>query len=477
MKRTVVPFLCLGVLAACAPQTEDPAPAGPQRTACALTVYSHGRALVKDTRRFDLDAGINTVRFDDVTSGIVPGSVRVEAADGTELAVYEQNVQYDLVSTERLLQRYLGQDVRVTTEDGDIVVGTLLSSGGDLILEDAGGGVVVLRADGVRDIEFPELPQGLASRPALVWTLESPADGARDVTVTYVSSGFDWSADYVVQLAEDDDTVDLSGWISVSNDTEATFDDARLKLVAGDVLMVPVGEIAGGGGLGADAAAFLDSAASARQGYGAGPPQERSFFDYHLYDVPRPVTVNARESKQIEFTSVRDVPAEVTYEMSFDGWWRGDTETRHPTISVDITNGEEQKLGIPLPAGVVRVYKKDVDGASELVGESRIEHTPRDEEITLAVGEAFDIVGEWRQLRHRVIGDWADQYDYEVVVRNHKHDPVTVTVKHQPYHWGEWTVVKASVDHTRPDNAHVEFEVEVPADGETRMTYTIRNRW
>jgi len=435
-------------------------------------VYNGGRALVKDTRAFDLDAGRNTVRFDDVTSGIVPGSVHVESPGGAPVSVVEQNFEYDLVSTDKLLQRYLGQRIQVTCESGEVHAGTLLAGGGDVILESPDGGVIVLRLEQIRDFSFPELPEGLASRPSLLWSMDSEQGGGHDLTVTYVSTGFGWNADYIVELSDSDDAVDLSGWVSVNNGSEASFRDAKLKLVAGDVELIPVFDL-----VSMNAMAETASRGAGLGGGGIMAPQQRSFFDYHLYEMPRPVSLLSRQTKQVEFIDVRGVPAKVSYDLEFDGYWYGDTVTRHPTVSVELTNGEEQGLGDPIPAGIVRVYKQDIDGASELVGESRIEHTPRDEEIELRVGKAFDIVGEWKQTKHRVLGSWVDQFDYEAVLRNHKTEEVSVTLVHHPYHWGEWSVRSASHDHERRDNNTLTFVLTVPADGGTKLTYSVRNRW
>jgi hypothetical protein len=473
MNRSVLFVVLMGLVPACAPPVavEPAAPVGPERSAVALTVYNGGRALVKDTRGFALEAGSNTVRFDEVTSGIIPGSVHVESGDGAEVAVVEQNFEYDLVSTDKLLQRYLGQRIQVTTESGEAHAGTLLAAAGDVILETADGSVTVLRLDQIRDYAFPELPEGLASRPSLLWSMEAGATGEQDLTVTYLTTGFGWKADYIVQLADDEDAVDLSGWVSVENHTEAGFEDARLKLVAGDVGMVPIETM-----VMAQAEAGLASRGYGRGG-GGHAPVERSFFDYHLYELPQPVTLRSNETKQVEFVDARGVTAEVSYEMAFDGYWYGDTVTRHPTVSVELLNAEDAGLGVPLPAGTMRVYKRDIDGAAELVGESVIDHTPRDEEVSLTVGNAFDIVGEWKQLKHRVVSDWVNDFDYEAVIRNHKSEAVTVSLVHHPYAWGQWSVRRCDHDHERDDNNTLRFEVEVPADGETTLTYTVRNRW
>ncbi len=475
--RELLTVVLLGLFAiSCDTAVEEveEAPLEPVPVASAVTVYNGaatrgGRALVKDTRRFPLDEGTNAVRFDDVTSGIIPGSVHVNAADGG-VHVREQNFEYDLVSTDRLLQRYLGESVQVTTESGEVHAGVLLSGARDVILEDADGGVTVLRLDQVRDVSFPQLPEGLASKPSLLWSLDADQGGDQELTVTYLTGGFGWNADYIVRLGERDDLVDVSGWVSVTNDSEATFHDAHLKLVAGDVNMVPVPD--------ASAADMMDASKARRSAEAeAAGPRQRDFFDYHLYEMPRPVTLRSHETKQVEFMTAEDVPAEITYRLEYDGYWYGTTVTRHPAVNVKVVNGAEQNLGVPLPMGIVRVYKQDTDGASELVGESRIEHTPEDETVELRVGEAFDIVGEWRMTRQREISWSIYDVSYEVVVRNHKDDDVVVELLQHPYAWGDWSVRKASHESNKRDNNTLTFDVAVPAHGETTVTYTIRNRW
>ena len=464
-------LLALGLFSCDTTTVEEPLPIPPpERVASALTVYNGGRALVKDTRRFDLETGENAVRFDDVSSGIIPGSVQVAGTD-TRVTVHEQNYEYDLVSTSKLLQRYLGETIQVTTQEGHIHSGTLLSGSGDVILEPLGGGVVVLRLDQIRDFEFPGLPEGLSSRPSLMWDLDAEQGGDQDLTVTYLTGGFGWHADYVVTLSDDDDAVDISGWVSVTNNSEATFDDAHLKLVAGDVNLVATPD--------ATVADELDARYARRESAAQAKamPVERSFFDYHLYEMPRAVTLRSHETKQVEFIDAGAVAAEVTYELAYDGYWYGETVTRHPSVSVEILNSEDKGLGAPLPAGIVRVYKRDIDGASELAGESRIEHTPRDEKVRLTVGQAFDIVGEWRQTQRRDISMWVQDVSYEVVLRNHKPEDVSLTLTQHPYAWGQWTVRNATAEHTKTDNNTLKFDVTVPADGELTVTYTIRNRW
>jgi hypothetical protein len=471
-KLTSLFVIVLGLgLVSCdtSPQEAPAAPLEPVPVASAVTVYNGGRALVKDTRRFPMTAGTQAVRFDDVTSGIIPGSVHVNAAEGG-VHVREQNFEYDLVSTDKLLQRYLGEPIRVTTESGEVHAGVLLSGARDVILETEAGGVTVLRLDQIRDVTFPELPEGLASKPSLLWSMEAEQAGDQELTVTYLTGGFGWQADYIVRLGDDDDSVDLAGWVSVTNDSEATFHDAHLKLVAGDVNMVPIPD--------ASCADEMDASKARRSAeYEAAGPQQREFFDYHLYEMPRPVTLRSHETKQVEFLSASEIPAEVTYRLEYDGHWYGTTVTRHPSVNVELVNGVEQNLGVPLPMGVVRVYKQDVDGAAELVGESRIEHTPTDERVELRVGDAFDIVGEWRRTRQREISWSTYDVSYEAVVRNHKDTDVTVELLQHPYAWGDWSVRKASHTSERQDNNTLTFDVAVPAHGETTVTYTIRNRW
>jgi hypothetical protein len=441
-----------------------------------LTVYNQNIALVRDTRSFGLEQGVNEVRFSDVASQIDPTSVHFRSLTDPEgTTVLEQNYEYDIVGTQKLMQKYLDQEIDLVTQDGSEYQGTLLSGADDVILQDANGGVTVVRLGQVQQFSFPELPEGLITRPTLVWLLAAGQSGDQDVEVTYMTSGINWQADYVVQLNEDDTALDLNGWITLNNRSGATYSDAKLKLVAGDVNVVRQ----------AKAAVGWDMVLEAEAPAAAPAVEEREFFEYHLYDVQRPVTVRDNQTKQIEFTSATDVPAEkffvydgapglgfYGYAISDPGY--GTYSNPDVNIYLQIENEEESGLGIPLPAGRVRVYKADVDGSLQFVGEDQIDHTPKDESVRLLLGNAFDIVGERRQTDFQQLGRDVIEESFEITVRNHKDEDVEVRVLEHLFRWSEWEIVQESADHTKLDQSMVEWRLPVPADGETTLSYTVR---
>ncbi len=441
-----------------------------------LTVYNQDIALVRDTRPFNLEQGVNEVRFSEVASQIDPTSVHFRSLTDPEgTVVLEQNYEYDIVGSQKLLQKYVDQDIELVTEDGTEYKGTLLSGAGDIILQDNDGSVTVVRLDRVQQYNFPELPEGLITKPTLVWLLDAGQSGDQDVEVTYMTGGINWRADYVVQLNEDDTALDLNGWITLDNSSGATYNDAKLKLVAGDVNVVREVQAL-------DRGMILEAEAAP-----AATPQveEREFFEYHLYDVQRPVTVRDNQTKQIEFTSATDVPAEkffvydgapglifYGYAVSDPGY--GTYSNPDVNIYMQFQNEEESGLGIPLPAGRVRVYKADLDGSLQFVGEDQIDHTPKDETVRLLLGNAFDIVGERRQTDFQQLGRDVVEESFEINVRNHKDEDVEVRVVEHLFRWSEWEIIQESAEHSKLDQGTAEWRLPVPADGETTLTYTVR---
>jgi hypothetical protein len=441
-----------------------------------LTVYNQGIALVRDKRSFDLKQGTNEVRFSDVAAQIEPTSVHFRSlTDPQGTSVLEQNYEYDIVGSQKLLQKYLDQQVELITQDGSKYQGKLLSGADDIILQDADGGVKVVRLDQVRQFSFPALPTGLITRPSLVWLLNAAKVGSQDVEVTYMTNGVNWNADYVVQLNKSDTALDLNGWVTLDNQSGAAYTNAKLKLVAGDVNVVR------------QAKGMLDRGAEMAMPAATATPavQERQFFEYHLYDVQRPVTVANNQTKQIEFTSAAEVPAEkfFVYDgaqgLRFGGYaitdqGYGTYSSPDVNIYLQIKNEEKAGLGIPLPAGRVRVYKADVDGSLQFVGEDQIDHTPKDETVRLRLGNAFDIVGERRQTDFRQLGKDVIEESFEITVRNHKSEAVEVRAVEHLFRWNQWDIVKESAEHTKLDQGTAEWRLEVPANGETKLTYTVR---
>jgi len=447
----------------------------------ALTVYNQGTALVRDRRQFDLNQGFNELRFGDVAASIDPTSVLFTSlSDPAGTSVIEQNYEFDLVGAPALLEKYLDQEINVVTQDGTLYSGTLLSGRGDVILQDGDGRVTVVRADDIQEFSFPELPEGLITRPTLVWRLLASRAGRQDVEITYLTGGVSWQADYVLKLAADNRSLDLDGWVTVSNVSGATFQDALLKLVAGDLQRLPEP------GYGADELTLRAAPAATAEAI-----QQREFFEYHLYQVPRPVTVRDNETKQIEFVRAAGVAAEKFF--VYDGlqcawyYWicaySGYPQTEpsygvasNPKVMV-MVEFDTDDVEADLPRGRVRLYQEDVDGAALLIGEDTIDHTPQGETLRLYVGDAFDIVGERVQTDFRRPSEKSVEETYRIVLRNHKDQAVQVRVVEHLFRWTNWRILRSSHDYDKMDSSTIEFNLRVPPEGETELTYTVRYSW
>ena len=450
------------------------------RDAVALTIYNQGTALVVDRRTYAMTVGTNLLNFVDVAAGIDPTSVQFNSLTDPEgTVVLEQSYVYDLVDSFALLNRYLDQTIEVITADGTQYRGQLLSGRGEIILRDEGGQVIVVSPDDIRDLRFPELSGGLITRPTLRWLLQSGADGNQEVELTYLTRGMNWSADYVVLLATDNASLDLNGWITLNNTSGASYNDATVKLVAGDVNRLP------------------DMAQNAQDAFALTTPtalptdtpqvQQRNFYEYNLYEIQRPVTVVDNETKQVEFVSGADVPAHTFYVYNastpFYGGlvtdqYYGQTGVTDVQNYLEFTTSEENGLGADLPAGRIRVYQEDIDGAALLIGENRIDHTPEGEDIQIFLGNAFDLVGEHVQTDFRLLGSNVLEETYEIRLRNHKEDQtVEIRVPENLFRWSNWEILNASAEYTQLNSNTIEFRVEVSPQGEKIITYTVRYSW
>ena len=478
-------LLVLGVFAGMSVQAQEPidtanpnvVPAG-ERDAVALTIYNQGTALVVDRRTYAMTVGTNLLNFVDVAAGIDPTSVQFNSLTDPEgTVVLEQSYVYDLVDSFALLNRYLDQTIEVITADGTQYRGQLLSGRGEIILRDESGQVIVVSPDDIRDLRFPELPGGLITRPTLRWLLQSGADGNQEVELTYLTSGMNWSADYVVLLATDNASLDLNGWITLNNTSGASYSDATVKLVAGDVNRLPsTSEF--------DDLMYADGAVAREAEQQVA---QRNFYEYNLYEIQRPVTVVDNETKQVEFVSGADVPAHTFYvynasTLFYGGLvtdqYYGQTGVTDVQNYLEFTTSEENGLGADLPAGRIRVYQEDIDGAALLIGENAIDHTPEGEDIQIFLGNAFDLVGEHVQTDFRLLGVNVLEETYEIRLRNHKEDQIVeIRVPENLFRWSNWEILNASAEYTQLNSNTIEFRVEVPPQGETVITYTVRYSW
>jgi hypothetical protein len=424
-----------------------------------LTVYNDNLALVSDSRTIQVQAGQSAVELADVPAQIDPTSVHLKPL-GSPLQVLEQNFQYDLASPDRILQRYLDQPVEAALKGGELKSGALLSfDGGSLVLRRPDGGVSLVTREEVADLRLPTLPEGLRTRPTLVWLLQAEKAGATPVELSYLTGGLSWHAEYVAVADEKDTRMDLSAWVSLENGSGATYPEARLQLIAGDVQRVqpaPPSPMM---------MRNLAEAVSLKAGSSRGF-EEETFFEYHLYTLDRATTIADRETKQVSLFPTASTPVKKIYE------YNGSRDAKKVRIILEAENKKELGMGMPLPAGKVRVYKKDSRGDLQFVGEDQIDHTPKNEKIRLGVGKAFDIVAERNELSQDRITDRVFDRKVQVKLRNRKTEAVEVVVQESV--WGDWEIRDASLPFVKKDARTAEFRVPVPADTETILTFTIR---
>ncbi len=443
-----------------------------QREKVAITVYNQNFGLVREIRKVELGKGRVALEYQDVSAHIQPETVHIRSLDrGDALSVLEQNYRYDLLSPQKLLEKYVGKTIKVYrynektgTEDAfdaevlAVEKGTVLKINGEVTYNFPGR------------FAFPEVPKNLMAKPTLVWLLTSGMPQQR-VEVSYISQNLNWNADYVLTVNDKDDAGDLTGWVTLTNNSGTSYESAELKLVAGDVQRVRQE-------MNRDRYDDLDEAESAP----GGDKQfsEEGFFEYHLYTLGRATDLLDKEQKQVTLLSANGIG--IQKKMIYFGqqhYYRGSygqvMKNQKVGVYLDIENSEKNKMGMPLPQGIVRVYKADKAGAKQFIGEDRIDHTPRDEEIRIKMGEAFDVVGDRKQTEWRTLGHCASESSWEIELRNHKDEAVRVEVM-EPIA-GDWEILTESHRHIKEDSKTFKFDVSVPARGKTQVTYRVRVRW
>ena len=433
----------------------------------AVTIYNQDLGLIKDVRELQFERGRSVIKFTDVAAQIDPTSVHFKPVNPSDrVSILEQNYQYDLVSSTKILQKYVDEQIELFTRsagseaEGKSYKGRLLSYSNDNVtLQEPGGAIRIVRLDEVRDLYFPTLPEGLITKPTLVWLLDSQVDGKRKAEVSYLTGGINWHAEYVAVVDQKDENLELGGWVSIDNRSGATYKEAKVKLIAGEVHRVREERIPRA----AKAEMMFDMAAT-----GAPQFEEKAFFEYHLYTLLRPATIKDNEIKQVSLFPSTDVSVKKIF--TYDGA-RYDKKVR---VELEFKNSESAGLGMPLPLGKIRVYKEDVDKALEFVGEDRIDHTPKDEKVRVFLGNAFDIVGERQKIDFRKITDDVTDESYRIKLRNHKEEAVEVVVVEHLYGYTEWEIRESSLPYEKKDASTIEFKVNLAPDEEAVLTYTVR---
>ena len=483
----------------------------------ALTIYNQDFAVVRETLPLDLNAGANTVRFSGATAHLEPDSVILRDPSGKQpLVILEQNYRADPISQELLLNLNEGKtiDFVVHMQDGSMrtVAGKIVRSGylrggyvphqsaqsywaqyGTNQAPTAGGGnsQPIIEVDGKLQFSlpgqpiFPALGEDTILKPALDWIIHSGVAAKFDAELSYVTGGMTWNADYNVVAPEMGDTLDLVGWVTLDNQSGKQFDHAHIKLMAGEVNKV---KEQGFTVMGRDAASLITDASL--------PPQvtERSFDDYHLYNLPLATTLHDRETKQVEFLRGSGIRSQRLY--VYDGLvvdrnqyinpdlrqmpQYGTQSNPHVWIMREFVNSAANRLGMQLPKGRVRFYRRDQDGQLEFTGENEINHTPKDETVSVYTGNAFDITGERKQTHYQVQMQypkgWADE-SFEIKLRNHKKEAVTVHIVEHLYRWYNWVITEESDEHHPIDSRTMEYDVTIAPDQEKKVTYTAHYTW
>ena len=436
----------------------------------AITIYNSNIGLVKDTRLIDLKPGIHELKFMDVAGKIDPTTVHIKSLiNGSSLNVLEQNYEYDLLSPQKLLEKYVGQKVQLATFNNEtkkeeIVEATLLSTQGGNIFQI--GDKIHIGHYG--RILLSKIPENLISQPTLVWMLENRLSRPQKVEASYLTSGINWKADYVTVLNKSDTLSDLTGWVTIDNRSGATYQNALLKLVAGDIHRVQ-------GEMRMDYARPMAAAKEASQQF-----KEESFFEYHLYTLDRRTTIKDNQTKQMSLLDANQVPVKKLFIFSGHPHYyysRYDQRTNKQKVGVflELENTKKNNLGMPLPKGTIRVYKEDKDGSLQFVGEDRIDHTPKDEKIKIKIGEAFDVVGERVQTDYKHLGWNLYEVAFEVSLRNHKKEDIKVLVE-EPIP-GDWEMLSNTHSYEKLSAHLIRFNVPVEKDKEVKVKYRIRFKY
>jgi hypothetical protein len=439
------------------------------QTDLALTVYNSNLSLVRDIRQLTLPAGETRLRFMDIAASINPATVHFRSlTEPAKLSVLEQNYEYDLLDPNKLLQKYVGREVTMVRQDQEVKA-TLLSDNNGQVWK-VGNDIVT--NIGYNSLRFPALPDNLYDHPTLLWTLQNSGARSHKVEASYLTGNLSWSADYVLNVSKDETSGDLDGWVTLVNHTGTAFKNASLQLVAGDLHRVVAGY------------AMDEMKAMSRVAKEANAPapfQQESFSEYHLYSLNRRTSVFDQESKQISLLNASHFPIRKVYVVNGQNYYyrtaaQPGAPMKDPVqVLYKFKNEEKAGLGMPLPAGTIRVYQQDSRDGSLFAGEDHIDHTPKDEEISLHIGDAFDIVAERKQTDYRRLSDRLYEFEYEITLRNHKAGPVTVEVN-EPI-GGDWEMVNSTYKFTKTTAFAAQFDVPVDKDGTSVLKYRVRVRY
>ncbi len=447
------------------------------QTDLAVTVYNSNVALVRDTRDVSLPTGDFQLRFMDIAATVNPATVHIRSlADPEKLNVLEQDYEYDLLDANKMLEKFVGREVTILrmvgVKDGvtqwEEVKATLLANNNGAPVWKIGDTIVTGMSSG--SYRFTSLPDNLYSRPTLVWMLNNTGARRQKIEASYLANGISWNADYVMTVTREENSADLDGWVTLVNGTGTAFHNAKLQLVAGELNRVAVGG-ATGRTMNMEALAPLAAPAMTQE----------SFSEYHLYTLNRRTTIFDKESKQVSLLRASSFPVQKHFVVNGQSYYYRSAMTpgaplKDPVmVYYKFKNEEKTGLGMPLPAGIVRVYQADSHGGILFIGEDRITHTPKDEALSIHIGNAFDIVATHKQTDYKTLGSRTYEMEYEVTLRNHKEGPVTIEVN-EPI-GGDWEMISTTFPAKKTGAFAAQFNIPVAKDGTAVLKYRVRVRY
>lgn len=448
------------------------------QTGVAVTIYNENLALIKDSRQIQLESGFNKLAFRGVSAMMRPETALLRSVDGSQsFQLLEQNFDFDLLTPQKLLEKYVGKDIRIAKMNPATGIETTETA---RVLS-TNQGVVVKIGDRIETNPmgryiFDQVPENLRDKPTLVLQLNNQQDTAQEVELSYLSGGLSWKADYVAELNAADDKIDLMGWVTLNNNSGTSYNNARMQLVAGDVNQVQQ--------------EFRKVARGQRMNdmvlaEAAAPMQEESLFEYHLYTLNRLTTIADKQTKQVSLLTANQVPVNKQFLLQGNDYYYhssyGDIGQKIKIgVFVEFKNNEDSGMGMPLPKGVVRVYKKDSKGNAQFVGEDRIDHTPKNEDIRLKLGEAFDITANKKQMEFKKRAAFAKynyvyESAYEIELKNAKSEAVEVVVR-EPIP-GDWKMLEETQEHSKVAAGTAEWKIKIPAEGSTVFKYRVLVRY
>jgi hypothetical protein len=469
--------LALASVLTCGAASAQPPPDRPEvsltplsRTSLGITIYNDGQALVRDARKITLSHGTQKVAFREVAATIRPETASLKPVSGAGFDLLEQNFDFDLLTPAALLRKYAGRQVTVIRTNA----ATGVESSEPATVLATQEGVVLRYPDRIETgvagrLAFPDVPANLRDRPTLSVLLDVARAGEQQVELTYLAGQVGWKADYIANLNVDASRMTLNGWVTLTNQSGTAYQDARLQLVAGTLNRV------------APEPRLMAAPMAAARAKSVDEVKEEKLGDYHLYTLPRTTTIENNQTKQVALLSASGVPVQREYVLQNNAvdWWY---QARHPEVQKGLKpavylrfENKGGELGIPLPAGVVRAYMPDSSGGSQLIGEDSIAHTPKGEQVSLRMGEAFDLTADRVQTDFQVVSKRSNQSSYRIELRNADSKPVTVTVR-EPLH-GDWKITSETQEHVKESAGSAVWKIQVPAEGKAVLEYTAVVSW